>query len=121
MRSIGHASRFLASLWRDLTMARSRARNPWLALAFESSKMATEAQHVILLRLTKLGRGAEDCQQEIQLMTSEKPTAFTNAHLAAAAALAKGSKDHVAAKHALRVYRKAVRANLRRLRRKRGK
>jgi len=47
--------------------------------------------------------------------------AFTNAHLAAAAALAKGSKDHVAAKQALRVYRKAVRANLRRLRRKRSK
>jgi len=115
MRSIGRTTRFLASLWRDLAMARSRARNPWLALAFESSKMATEAQHVILLRVTKLGCGAEDCQQEIQLMTSEKPAAFTNAHLAAAAALAMGSKDHVAAKQALRVYRRAVRTNLRRL------
>ena len=121
MRSIGRTTRFLAKLWRDLAMARSRARNPWLALAFDSSKMATEAQQVILLRLRKLGCGAVDCQQEIQLMTSEKPAAFTNAHLAAAAALAKGSKDHVAAKQALRVYRKAVRANLRRLRRKRSK
>jgi len=48
-------------------------------------------------------------------MLSEKPAAFTNAHLAAATALAKGSKDHVAAKKALRVYRRAVRINLRRL------
>jgi hypothetical protein len=59
--------------------------------------------------------------QGIQLMTSEKPVAFVNAHLAAAAALAKGSKDHVAAKHALRVYREAVRANVRRLRRNRAR
>ena len=121
MRNIGRMTRFLKKGWRNILKARSRARNPWLALAFESSKMATEAQHVILLRLTKLGCGAENCQQEIQLMTSEKPAAFTNAHLVAAAALAKGSKDHVAAKQALRVYRKAVRANLRRLRRKRSK
>jgi hypothetical protein len=82
--------------------------------------MATEAQHVMLLRLTELGCRAGDSRQEIQRMISEKPVAFANAHLAAAAALAKGSKDHVAAKQALRIYRKAVRANLRRLRRKRG-
>jgi len=100
--------------------ARSRARNPWLALAFDSVKMVTEAQHVILLRLSKIGYGAGDLQQEIQLMTSEKPVAFVNSHLAAAAELAKGSKDHVAAKHALRVYREAVRANVRRLRRNRA-
>ncbi len=73
----------------------------------------------MLLRLAKLGRGAGDLPQEIQRMTSEKPAAFANAHLAAAAALARGNKDYIAAKQALRVYRRAVRANLRRLRRKR--
>ena len=53
-------------------------------------------------------------------MASEKPAAFLDAHLAGASALARGSKDHVAAKRAVGVYRKKVRANLRRLRRKRG-
>ena len=115
MRSIGGMSRFLGKLWRDLAMARSRARNPWLALGFDSAKLATEAQHVMLLRLTKLGCGAGDLRQEIQRMVSEKPAAFANAHLAAATALAKGSKDHVAAKQALGVYRRAIRTNLRRL------
>ena|SRR5256885_13571172 len=120
MRNIERMSHFLTKGWRNIMRARSRARNPWLTLAFDSAKMATEAQHVILLRLSKIGNGAGDLQQEIQLMTSEKRVAFVNAHLAAAAALAKGSKDHVAAKHALRIYREAVRANLRRLRRNRA-
>jgi hypothetical protein len=120
MHSIGRMNRFFRKVWRDLAMTRSRARRPWVALAFDSARMATEAQHVVLLRLNKLGCGAGDSRQEIQRMTSEKPAAFANAHLAAAAALAKGSKDHVAAKQALRTYRRAVRANLRRLRRKQG-
>ena len=120
MHSIRGMSRFFRKLWRDLSMTRSRARRPWVALAFNSARMATEAQHVMLLRLTKIGFGAGGSWQEIQRMTSEKPAAFANAHLAAAMALATGSKDHVAAKQALRVYRRAVRANLRRLQRKRG-
>jgi hypothetical protein len=119
MHSIGRMSRFFGKVWRDLAMTRSRSRRPWVALAFDSARMATEAQQVMLLRLTRLGCGAGDSRQEIQRMTSEKPGAFANAHLAAAVALAKGSKDHVAAKQALRIYRRAVRANLRRLQRKR--
>jgi hypothetical protein len=118
MLSIGRMTRFLAKGWRNIARSRSRAHNPWLSLAFDSAEMATEAQHVILLRLNKVGKGADDLHQEFRRMTSEKPAAFVNAHLAAAAALAKGKKDHVAAQHALRVYREAVRANLRRLRRK---
>ena len=118
MHRVGRMSRLFGRVWRHIAMTRSRSRRPWAVLAFDSARIATEAQHVILLRLTKLGCGASDSRQEIRRMISEKPAAFANAHLAAVAALAKGSNDHVAAKRALRVYRTAVRANLRRLRRK---
>jgi hypothetical protein len=102
-------------------MSRIRARNPWLGVAFDAAQMATEAQQVIWLRLMKVSSGARDVRDEIRLMTGEKPAAFLDAHVAAASAFASGSKDHVAARRALAVYRKKVRANLRRLRRLRRK
>jgi hypothetical protein len=109
----------VANVWHHIRMARLRARNPWLGVAFDAAQMATEAQQVIWLRLMKVSGGARDVRDEMRLMAGEKPAAFLDAHLAAASAFASGRKDHVAAKQALAVYRKKVRANLRRLRRKR--
>jgi hypothetical protein len=117
---IGTIIGFFARLRRDIAMARSRARNPWLALAFDSARLSAAAQHVILLRLTKLGCGAHDSQAEIKRMINEKFAAFADAHRALGAALTKGIKHHVAAKRALNIYRKAVASNIRRLRRDRA-
>lgn len=49
----------ITNLWIRFVPTGSRyqgmARGPWVALAFDSARMATEAQHMMLLRLTKLG------------------------------------------------------------------
>jgi len=89
--------------------------NPWISLAVDMAKIGFEAQQVIAMRLAKIASGRRDSQAEIERMTSEKPAALIGAQLAAATALAGGGKDHEAARKALRVYGKAVRANHRRL------
>jgi hypothetical protein len=49
-----------ANVWRHIRMARIRARNPWLGLAFDAAQIATEAHQVIWLRLMKVSSGARD-------------------------------------------------------------
>jgi hypothetical protein len=112
-------SRVVAKALRHMKMAYWRFRNPWPALLLDGASMAAEAQQVIWLRLWKLGFGTGDVGRELWLMTSEKAVAFVQAHVSGASALIKGRKDHIAARQAMAVYRKRVRANLRRLRRRR--
>ena len=82
---------------------------PWLSLSHEATMLAFEAQAVIAMRLTSaaLGRGS---QAENTRMVTEKAAAFVEA----AAALAGGRSAH----HVVRGYRKRVRANARRLRKR---
>jgi hypothetical protein len=115
-RKLTSRNRF-AKLWRGMTIARRPVRNPWRALASSAAEITIEAQQVIWLRLARLGCGAGDLHKEMWLMTAEKPAAFIDAHVAAASALRLDVENHVAAERALAVYRKKVRANLRRLRR----
>ncbi len=110
------------SSWPNLSRAGRRATmflppwfgNPWVALAVDTASLSLDAQQVIMLRLARLaaGRGSH---AEMMRMAMEKPVAFAAAQIAAAAAVAGGHKDHVAARKALGVYAKAVRANRRRL------
>ena len=74
-----------------------------------------EAQHVIALRLMRLGRGGARAQSEARRMVSEKFAAMLEAQAHAATAVAFGQSHHRAAKKFLGVYRKRVRRNRRRL------
>jgi hypothetical protein len=109
-QAVRRAPRRLTRTWLP-----ARARHPWGILAFDTVKLGLEAQHVIALRLTKIMSGHRDSRAEIERMISEKPPAFVKAQTEIARALACGSKDHVAARQALRILEKVVRANRRRL------
>jgi hypothetical protein len=82
---------------------------PWWKLSTDAAMLALEAQSVIAMRLTSiaLGRGT---QAENSRMVTEKATAFVQA----ATTLATGGSAH----KVVRGYRKHVRANGRRLRRR---
>jgi hypothetical protein len=95
----------------------SLIRHPWAALAFDTVKLGLEAQHVIALRLAKLASGHRGSSAEIKRMIAEKPAAFAKAQTQMATALSRGIKEHVAARKAMRVLTKTVRANRRRLKR----
>ena len=82
---------------------------PWWKLSADAMMLALEAQGVIAMRITSiaLGRGTH---AENTRMVSEKAAAFTEA----AMTLATGGSAHEVVRH----YRKQVRANGRRLRRR---
>jgi hypothetical protein len=82
---------------------------PWWKFSMDAAMLSLEAQSVIVMRLTRLalGRGT---QSENSRMVTEKATAFVEA----ATTLATGGSAHTV----VRGYRKHVRANGRRLRRR---
>jgi hypothetical protein len=92
--------------------------NPWLALSFKAFQLGIEAQSVVALRMTRLASGGGGTQAEMGRMILEKAAAVTEAQFAATAAAAAGNKDHVIAEKALKIFRKRVRANRRRLSRR---
>jgi len=92
--------------------------NPWLDLSFKAFQLGLEAQSVIALRMMRLASGGPRAQAEARRMVTEKATATAEAQLAATTAVLSGSKDHVIAGKALKVFRKRVRANKRRLSRR---
>ena len=82
---------------------------PWMRLAADTSLLAMESQAVIWARLTQIamGRGSP---AETMLMVTEKAFAFAEA----ATTIATGGSAH----KVVRGYRRHVKANVRRLRRK---
>lgn len=87
----------------------------WWQLAFETSRMAFEAQEVVAMRLTKIGRGDAAASVEAQQMVMEKTLVIGEAWMAATgAAIRNGSPQSVASAF-LGPYRKRVRANRQRL------
>ena len=82
---------------------------PWWKLSIDAAMLALEAQNVMAIRLTRvaLGRGTH---AENSRMVTEKALAFAEA----ATTLASGGS----ARQVVRGYRKQVRANGRRLRRR---
>jgi hypothetical protein len=93
----------------------SRIRSPWAALAFDAVKLGLEAQHVIALRIAKIASGHRESSAEVKRMIAEKPPAFAKAQTQMTIALSQGAKEHVAARKAVRILTKTVRANRRRL------
>ena len=92
---------------------RSDWPNPWLTLG-QAGILAAEAQTVIVLRLACLARGGRPAQTEAARMLVEKGIAFVTAQTAAAAVLPFGGAA-LAAETVITTYRRAVRANRRRL------
>jgi hypothetical protein len=86
----------------------------WLDVTMDMMMLSFEAQRVIGLRLAKFAAGGAAAQAEATLMVTEKTAAFAEA----AATVALGGS----AKKVIRRYRTHVRANERRLsKRRRGR
>jgi hypothetical protein len=83
---------------------------PWIRLSLDATMLAVEAQTVIGLRLMMLGAGGTAAQAEAHRMVAEKSRAFAEA----ATTLAMGGTAHTV----VAGYRKHVRANAQRLRRR---
>ena len=83
---------------------------PWIRLSLDATMLAVEAQTVIGLRLMMLGAGGTAAQAEAHRMVAEKSRAFAEA----ATTLAMGGTAHAV----VAGYRKHVRPNARRLRRR---
>jgi hypothetical protein len=89
--------------------------NRWFAFAFRTMQLGFEAQQVIALRMMRVVAGGTLEQGEARRMVAEKSAAFAEAQATAVLAVVKGRKDTVIAGKVLRVVKKRVRANKRRL------
>jgi hypothetical protein len=82
----------------------------WFFLPYQSAILALESQRVVILRLAKLAQGGSAAQSEAVRMVTEKAAVGSNV----AMGLILGGSHHKAVKQ----YRARVRANARRLSRK---
>jgi hypothetical protein len=82
---------------------------------FEAAQFAADSQSVIAMRMTKMASGGPGATTEAQRMVSEKVAAFAEAQGVMMAALINGKSFETAAVKAYAPYRRAVRANRRRL------
>jgi hypothetical protein len=92
--------------------------NPWFSLAFKTIQLGFEAQNVIALRMVRLARGGAVAQTEARRMIVDKIAAGVEAQAVAASSVASGRRDTVVANKVLRVLKKRVHANKRRLSRR---
>lgn len=90
--------------------------NPWKAY-FDAMSLALQAQQVVALRMLKLCDGGPLAALEAQRMVGEKAIAAMQAGIITAAALAQGK--HPPQQRTLAPYRRAIKANRRRLGRRR--
>jgi hypothetical protein len=92
-----------------------RMWNSWLTVSSQAALLALEAQSVIALRLMRVAAGGASARSEMQRMVTEKVQAFGEAQTAAAVGSITGRKSPQIAKKVVRVYKKRVRGNRRRL------
>jgi hypothetical protein len=92
--------------------------NPWFALSLKAVEMGMEAQSVIALRILRMATGGGRAEAEANRMVTEKVTAAAEAQAVASVAAISGKPQHVVANKALKVFKKRVRANRRRLSRR---
>jgi hypothetical protein len=97
-----------------------RLWNAWYSLSTQMARLAWDAQGVVALRFMQIAReNARGRQSETHRMVTEKIAALAEAQAAVAAAAVHG-RSHRVVKKALGVYKKRVRHNKQRLRRKLG-
>jgi hypothetical protein len=92
-----------------------QAWNAWARLAMQAAVTGFEAQNVMALRSMRLVAGGALAQSEANRMITEKVLALGEAQSAATLATVKGDKSHRVATKVLRVYKRRVRKNHRRL------
>lgn len=88
--------------------------NFWSAW-FDAARFTADTQRVIALRLMRIANGGPLAATESTRMVTEKMAAFTQAQAAFAATLMMGGNLETATRKAQTPYRRAVRANRRRL------
>jgi hypothetical protein len=93
--------------------------NPWIALTLKAMQVGFDAQNVIFLRMMRLSAGGARGQSEARRMVSEKIAASVEAQVAAVSGIIAGRDEAVVAGQVIRGLQKRVRANRRRLSRKR--
>jgi hypothetical protein len=96
----------------------SQMYHPWLALSLNAVQLGIEVQSVIALRMLRFASGGARMEAEATRMVTEKVAAAVEAQTAAAVAAVSGRPQHVVANKALKVFKKRVRANRRRLSRR---
>jgi hypothetical protein len=87
---------------------------PWL----DAMRFGFEVQSVIALRLIKIAAGGAESNAEVTRMVTEKVNALAKAQSAGAVALAQGKSVKAATKRAMTPIKRSVRANHRRLTKK---
>ena len=93
-----------------------RLWNHWSVWPVQIAALNLEAQQVMALRMWRLARGGARAEAEAQRMVAEKLAALSEAQVGATAVMLRRGKHKAMAKNTLRVYRKRVRRNKRRLR-----
>lgn len=90
----------------------------YYSIAWQTTRMMLDAQHVIALRLLKIAQGGAAAEAEALLMVNEKITALMQSHaIVGEAALASMStgKSRDSTRRILGLYQSRVAANRRRL------
>jgi hypothetical protein len=87
---------------------------PWL----DAVRFGFEVQSVISLRLMKIAAGGAESNAEVTRMVTEKVKALAEAQTAGAVALTQGKSIKTASKRAMTPIKRSVRANHRRLTKK---
>ena len=85
------------------------------AAMLQAMQFAFEVQSVVALRLLRISAGGSEAAVETHRMISEKAEAVWRSQLAAGHAIASGRDSEAVAAAAFRPYRRAVKANRRRL------
>ncbi|MGJ3264236.1 MAG: hypothetical protein ACFE0R_13470 [Salinarimonas sp.] len=92
----------------------ARLQRPWFDLWLASARLGLESQAVVGLRLFGMATGAVPAAREAGLMVPEKLGALADAHYLVARAALTG-RGPATAEDVVRIYRRRVRANRRRL------
>jgi len=92
--------------------------NPWFPLIFKTMQLGVEAQSVIGLRMMRFANGGAAAQAEASRMIMDKIGAGIEMQAVLAAGIASGENETVLAGKALRVMKRRVHANQRRLARR---
>lgn len=87
----------------------------WSAWPIRIAALNVEAQQVIALRMWRIMTAGHRAQAEVKRMVSEKAAALSEVHVGAAAIMLRGGNPKRLASNTLRVYRRRVRRNKRRL------
>ena len=89
--------------------------NPWFRLASDTAFMIWDAQQVVALRFMRLAAGGAGASREVETSITEKLGAMAEAQTTSLEGIREGNSAPVIGQKVVRVYRKRVKANKKRL------